>query len=155
VPHKLRVAFGFRHEYWFRDETSDILRRHETALYIAETDDFQTPAVVTADFGYFCRRKSDYPPAERKQMATAMREQLKEVSEIFAFFKPDERPESSFWAREVLEAVTPLAPLHRASSSTCSDQKKPPRGAAPASVLVVIRAASALAPLCVSGSACA
>ncbi len=103
VPRTLRVAFEFRHESWFDDAVFDVMRRHNAALCIAETDDFQTPEVLTADFAYFRLRRSQYSPAERKKIAERMKRRAGHLREVYAFFKHEENPDSPNWAREVLQ----------------------------------------------------
>jgi len=47
------IAFEFRHDSWFTDEIYTILREHNAALCIAESDDLLTPEVQTAQ-SYTC-----------------------------------------------------------------------------------------------------
>ncbi len=55
-PTQLRRShFEFRHESWFTDETYAVLREHNAALCIAESDDLLTPEVHTAE-GHTCYR---------------------------------------------------------------------------------------------------
>ena len=105
APRASRVAFEFRHESWFNDEVYEVMKRHNAALCIAETDDFQTPQVFTADFAYFRLRRSAYPAAERKKIATEMKEHGAKLRDVYAFFKHEENPDSPNWSREVLQAV--------------------------------------------------
>src|SRR6202789_1397844 len=69
----LRVAFEFRHASWFANETFDLLRQHEAALCVAESDDLETPDVITAAFCcYRLRKTADRPgdlPQIEKQLA--------------------------------------------------------------------------------------
>lgn len=107
LPRTLRVAFEFRHESWFMEEVYSVLKRRHAALCVAETDDFQTPRVFTAEFAYFRLRKSNYSPAARKKIADALRSVTREtpdvsVRDVYAFFKHEENPKSPNWAREVL-----------------------------------------------------
>lgn len=106
VPRAIRVAFEFRHESWFDEPVYDVLKRRNAALCIAETDDFQTPEVFTADFAYFRLRRSQYSPDERKKIADTMAARSAGLSEIYAFFKHEENPDSPNWGREVLQAAT-------------------------------------------------
>jgi uncharacterized protein YecE (DUF72 family) len=46
----LRMAFEFRHSTWFCDEVYAVLRRHSVSLCVAESDDLETPDIVTAPF---------------------------------------------------------------------------------------------------------
>jgi uncharacterized protein YecE (DUF72 family) len=60
LPDGFRVAFEFRHESWFDDEVYGLLRAHNAALCIADTEEGSTPAVATADFGYLRLRAVEY-----------------------------------------------------------------------------------------------
>jgi uncharacterized protein YecE (DUF72 family) len=107
LPRKLRPAFEFRDASWFSDEVYATLRQHQAGLCIAESDELQTPAVVTADFAYFRLRRSQYSEAERQQIASDMRKLVNETGgDIFAFFKHEEQPESPLYARELVTAVS-------------------------------------------------
>jgi uncharacterized protein YecE (DUF72 family) len=106
LPRKLRAAFEFRHPSWFAEEVFAVLRDHGAALCIAESDDLQTPAVVTANFAYFRLRRSDYAAEDRRRMAADIRRRLDETGDIYAFYKHEERPESPLHARELLQAVS-------------------------------------------------
>ncbi len=87
-----QVAFEFRHTSWFTEETYSILRRHNTALCIAESDDLATPEVSTADFHcYRLRRSGGYKPAAIKAFAKRFTV-LAATSEVFAYFKHEEEP---------------------------------------------------------------
>ena len=107
VPRASRVAFEFRHESWFTDEIYEVLRRRNAALCTAETDDFQTPEVFTADFVYYRLRRSEYSLESRKKIAAAMRSHAAAKREVYGFFKHEENPDSPNWAREVLRDASP------------------------------------------------
>jgi uncharacterized protein YecE (DUF72 family) len=60
LPPHARAAFEFRHESWFGDDVFEALRARNAALCIAEADDFTTPPVPTASWGYLRLRRQDY-----------------------------------------------------------------------------------------------
>ncbi len=105
LPRSLRAAFEFRHESWFHEDVYAVLRRHNAALCIAESEKLESPAVFTADFAYFRLRKPEYSAGERRRIAEMMAARLQQTREIFAFFKHEERPESPLYARELMDAV--------------------------------------------------
>jgi uncharacterized protein YecE (DUF72 family) len=105
VPRKLCAAFEFRHGSWFTEDVFAILKRHQAALCVAETDELQTPEVLTADFGYCRFRRPEYSAEERRRVAGRMRK-LKETDEIYAFFKHEEQPESPIYARALLQSMS-------------------------------------------------
>lgn len=107
VPRAIRVAFEFRHESWFASDALDVLRRRNAALCIAETDDFQTPEVLTADFAYYRLRRSEYSASARQKIAAEMVEHASQLRDVYAFFKHEENPDSPNWAREVLQTAAP------------------------------------------------
>lgn len=86
----LRAAFEFRHESWFVDEVFETLRTHNAALCIAETEEFKTPFIATASFGYLRLRREDYKPAELKKHSDFVKSQT-QWQEAFAYFKHEEK----------------------------------------------------------------
>src|ERR1700692_1721077 len=74
LPRSVRAAFYVRHESWFVDATWDTLRERNIALCIAETEERNTPDVVTADFAYYRYRKPTYTAEERLAMVARMGE---------------------------------------------------------------------------------
>jgi len=60
------LAFEFRHATWFDDETFTLLRKHNVAMCLADTDDeaLEVPLVATADWGYLRLRRPGYSPDE-------------------------------------------------------------------------------------------
>ena len=105
-PRSVRVAFEFRHESWFADATWDTLRERNIALCVAETEERDTPDVVTADYSYYRYRKPIYTAEERKKMVERMQEHLAEGRDVFAYFKHEETPEGALYAVELLREVS-------------------------------------------------
>lgn len=102
LPRRMQSSFEFRHASWLSEETYTILREHNVALCIAESEERDTPDVVTADFAYYRYRKPNYTPDERQAMVSRMREHLAAGRDVFAYFKHEETPEGAIYAREVL-----------------------------------------------------
>jgi len=88
LPAGGRSAFEFRHESWFDDEVYSLLREHGAALCVAEADDFVTPFVPTAAFGYLRLRCHDYGPEALRAWADRLRAAA--WSEAWVFFKHDD-----------------------------------------------------------------
>src|SRR6266576_1028751 len=61
-PQAFAFAFEVRHASWYTDETYAVLRKHETALCIAETEKQTPPDVLTANFTYVSLRLAHSPP---------------------------------------------------------------------------------------------
>jgi hypothetical protein len=78
-PASPMVAFEFRHESWFSEETYAVLRAHNAALCIAESDDLQTPEVQCARTHacYRLRRTADIArPRSRRSRRSSPRSPL-------------------------------------------------------------------------------
>jgi len=104
LPRNLRAAFEFRHESWFDEKTWETLRERNVALCVAETEERDTPDVLTADYAYYRYRKPSYTADERKAMTERMREHMAANRDVFAYFKHEETPEGALYAVEVLES---------------------------------------------------
>jgi len=104
LPRSVRVAFEFRNESWFVDATWATLRERNIALCVAETEERNTPDVVTADFAYYRYRRPTYTTEERQAMVARVREHLAAGRDVFAYFKHEETPEGVLYAAELLRA---------------------------------------------------
>ena len=97
----LRVAFEFRHASWFTEDIFDLLRQHQAALCVAESDELQTPNVITAPFCCYRLRKSDYGPADLQQVETQLTANVKQ-GDVFAYIKHEDSPKGALQAAAVL-----------------------------------------------------
>lgn len=87
------IAFEFRHASWFDDAIYGILREHNAALCVAESDDLATPEIHPAP-GIACfrhRRNGGYTPQELASFAAHF-ETLAQTREVYAYFKHEEAP---------------------------------------------------------------
>ena len=101
----VRMAIEFRHASWFTEETFAIMRRHGVALCVAESDDLQTPDVVTAPFTCYRLRKSGgYEPNELDAITRKLRQRAA-TGEVFAYFKHEEEPTGALSAEGALQAL--------------------------------------------------
>jgi uncharacterized protein YecE (DUF72 family) len=98
LPRRWRSAFEFRHASWFDDEVYDALRTKGAALCIADHDDFETPMVSTASWGYARLHRLTYDDAAIAAWRTRL-EGLG-VEELYVFFKHDETAGSGPTAAE-------------------------------------------------------
>lgn len=103
APDARRIAFEFRHGSWFTEEIYDILRQHEAALCIAESEDRLTPEVHTAArFTCFrLRRSSGYSALELDAFAkrfTALAQQR----DVYVYFKHEDEPTGALNAKAFL-----------------------------------------------------
>ncbi|HYG98911.1 MAG TPA: DUF72 domain-containing protein [Terriglobales bacterium] len=109
LPRNFQAAFEFRHESWLVDEVFRILSKHDVALCFAESDEFQTPIVLTATYSYYRLRRSEYSPQARREIAERLARGLQARRELFAFYKHEERPESALYAEELLKLAQTAA----------------------------------------------
>ena len=102
----LRVAFEFRHASWFADEIFELLRQHQAALCVAESDELQTPDVITAPFCCYRLRKSEYGPDDLQQIEKLLADKAGR-GDVFAYIKHEDTPKGA------LQAASLLARLRR------------------------------------------
>lgn len=100
------VAFEFRHESWFAEEIYAVLRKHNAALCIAESDDLVTPEVHTAaDCTCFrLRRNGGYQPAELDVFAERFAK-LGKDRDVYIYFKHEDEPTGALNASGLLTRV--------------------------------------------------
>ena len=106
----MRAAFEFRHESWlteptFTGATWKRLRERNVALCVAETEERNTPDVVTADYAYYRYRKPTTPPKNARRWSPRIREHLAANRDVFAYFKHEETPEGALYAVDLRQAV--------------------------------------------------
>ncbi len=97
----LRVAFEFRHASWFVSEIFELLRQHQAALCVAESDELQTPDVVTAPFCCYRLRKSEYEDADLRQIEEQLTAKATQ-GDVFAYIKHEDSPKGALQAAALL-----------------------------------------------------
>jgi uncharacterized protein YecE (DUF72 family) len=102
VPPDLRMAWEFRHDSWFADDVYERLRGRNAALAIVEDEDRVTPAVATADWGYFRLRAVDYTDARLRGWVKTIGEVGAGWRDAFVFFKHEERGTGPALAKRLL-----------------------------------------------------
>ncbi|HVJ04098.1 MAG TPA: DUF72 domain-containing protein [Candidatus Saccharimonadales bacterium] len=108
IPTGKRAAIEFRNESWWNESVFDLMREHDVALCIAESDGLEVPEVYTAGFAYFRFRKSDYSESAVNKIANHL-SQVATERDIYAFLKHEETPEGALNARRLLNALsTPI-----------------------------------------------
>ncbi|HWZ31323.1 MAG TPA: DUF72 domain-containing protein [Bryobacteraceae bacterium] len=103
LPPELRYAFEFRNNSWLTDDVYRLLEKHGVALCLAESDKFEVPHVVTANFVYSRLRKEDYTPEERAEIKTRVQGLVAEGRDVYVFFKHEETPAGALYAEELLK----------------------------------------------------
>lgn len=101
LPGAMKAVFEFRHESWFADEVYDLLRKHNAALCLAESEDLMTPREVTADFGYLRLRREDYMEEDLEEWVAFLMKQARRWSEVFIYFKHEEKGTGPVFAAEM------------------------------------------------------
>ncbi|HEX6791815.1 MAG TPA: DUF72 domain-containing protein [Candidatus Krumholzibacteria bacterium] len=101
LPDTTPIAFEFRHASWFDDEVYGLLRSHDVALCLADTDEeLEVPLVSTASWGYMRLRRPEYPPAELERWRGWVESQ--QWKEAFVFFKHEDAGAGPKMAMEFL-----------------------------------------------------
>lgn len=106
IPSGLCSAFEFRHDSWLNDDTFAVLKSRNAALCIADTEELSTPAIATADFGYFRLRRLDYTKSDIKQWAKVISEHHRHAENIFVYFKHEDTGTGPRFARQLLDELS-------------------------------------------------
>jgi uncharacterized protein YecE (DUF72 family) len=104
LPLHLRAAFEFRDKSWFAEEVFAALRRKNTALCYAESEEIDPPWVQTADFFYLRMRKDNYSSKSLRDRTQRVAE-LGRRGDVFAYFKHEKTPEAVSRAEALLAAI--------------------------------------------------
>ena len=86
-------------------EVLERLRKANVALCVAESEDLETPDVVTANFCYYRLRKPEYSPAERKGLAKKFQGLAAEKRDVFVYFKHEEQGLGPEFANRLIAAL--------------------------------------------------
>lgn len=110
APSAPRIAFEFRDQTWFSDDIYALLREHNAALCVAETDDLRTPAVQCAEThaSFRMRRAGGYTPEEVQRFAESLTA-LAANREVYVYFKHEDHPTGALNAVEFLRACSRVA----------------------------------------------
>jgi len=97
-----RVAFEFRDQSWLDDDVFEVLRGHDAALCIADTEGgpADLPLVATASFGYLRLRRDDYGDADLVRWLARIRAQP--WSQAYVFFKHEDEGAAPRLARRLM-----------------------------------------------------
>ena len=106
APH---VAFEFRHESWFSEETYAVLRERKAALCVAETEDLTTPDVVTT-VTHRCYRLR-HPGGYTARQLSALAKRFEALdTDTFVYFKHEDEPTGALNATALLARLSKPAP---------------------------------------------
>ena len=105
----VQLAFEFRHKSWFTDEIFSLMREHNAALCVAESDDLSTPDVQTASHRcYRLRRSGGYTEAELETLAERF-VTLARTGEVFVFLKHEDEPTGAINAMHLQQRAAALS----------------------------------------------
>lgn len=90
LPPERRFTFEFRHPSWFEDDVVAELRGRDIALTVTDQDDFASPMIPTASWGYLRLHRFDYD--DRALTMWARRVLDEPWKEAYVFFKHDYAP---------------------------------------------------------------
>jgi uncharacterized protein YecE (DUF72 family) len=102
LPQDLRYAFEFRHESWLKDEVYRLLEQHGISLCVAESEKFEVPEVITADFVYYRLRKPEYSDADLRSIEERARGLLSGGKNLYLLFKHEDTPDGALNAEKLL-----------------------------------------------------
>jgi uncharacterized protein YecE (DUF72 family) len=105
LPASGRFAIEFRHPSWFIDDVYGLLRAHNVALCLAQSEKLEVPEVFTADFVYYRLRKPTYSAAEIERFAAGSRRQLAAGRDLYVLLKHEDDPSGALQAERLLAAA--------------------------------------------------
>jgi uncharacterized protein YecE (DUF72 family) len=100
------IAFEFRHESWFNEQIYTLLREHNAALCVAESDDLLTPEVHTAaeHTCYRLRRTNGYSAVELDAFAKRFAA-IAQQRDVYVYFKHEDEPTGALNAQAFLKRI--------------------------------------------------
>jgi uncharacterized protein YecE (DUF72 family) len=101
-PRAFAFAFEVRHASWYTEETYALLRKHETALCLAETDKQTPPEVLTADFTYVRLRLENYTQKQLVAWRKRFDGWRRQGVDVFAYCKHEDAGKAPAYARSLL-----------------------------------------------------
>jgi uncharacterized protein YecE (DUF72 family) len=116
LPKGRRYAFEFRHGTWNDDAVYEVLRAHDIAWCVADTDEITCSFVRTArDFAYLRLRKTMYEDEELAGWAKQIGEALADGVDVYCYFKHEGEARGVRFAR-ALGALLGVEPPEESSS---------------------------------------
>jgi len=101
-PPAFRFAFEVRHDSWYKEETYAVLRKHNTALCLADTDKQDPPDVLTANFTYVRLRRENYTPKQLGEWRKRFDNWLAQGVDVYTYCKHEDEGKGPAFARIVL-----------------------------------------------------
>jgi uncharacterized protein YecE (DUF72 family) len=104
LPSGKRYAFEFRHTSWQDDEVYEALRSRAIMFCVTDTDEGDTPFVVTADCGYVRLRRTHYDDSELRDWAARIA--AKALIRTYVYFMHEDEALGTKFARRLNELWT-------------------------------------------------
>jgi uncharacterized protein YecE (DUF72 family) len=101
-PTAFLFAFEVRHASWYTEETYELLRRHQTALVLSETDKQTPPEVITAGFTYARLRLENYTAKQIAAWRKRFDGWLSQGVDVYAYFKHEDAGKAPAYARQLV-----------------------------------------------------
>src|SRR5580692_1614518 len=101
-PRAFAFAFEVRHASWYTDETYELLRKHDTALCLAETEKETPLEILTADFTYLRLRRETYTAKQIKTWRERIDGWLAKGVDVNVYFKHEDSGTAPKYARQLL-----------------------------------------------------
>lgn len=101
-PRAFRFALEVRHASWHNEQTYALLRQHETALCLAETDKQSPPEVFTADFTYVRLRRESYTDEQLAAWKQRFNAWLRQPINVYVYLKHEEAGKAPAYARRLI-----------------------------------------------------
>jgi uncharacterized protein YecE (DUF72 family) len=101
-PPAFSFAFEVRHASWYTEETYEVLRRHQTALCLSETDKLEPPVLVTAPFAYVRLRLEEYTKKQLGAWRMRFDEWTGQGLDVYAYCKHEDAGKGATYARQIL-----------------------------------------------------
>ena len=108
LPPAKRVAFEFRNASWQDDEVYELLRSRGAMLCVTDTDEGDTPFVVTSDQGYVRLRRTHYDDNELREWAERIA--AKDVTRTYVYFMHEDEALGTRFGRRLNELWTERGP---------------------------------------------
>ncbi len=104
-PPAFLFAFEVRHASWYTEETYEVLRRHKTALCLAETDKDTPPEVLTAPFTYVRLRREEYTAKQLAVWKKRFEAWVNDGVDVYAYCKHEDAGKAPAYARQLIGKI--------------------------------------------------
>jgi uncharacterized protein YecE (DUF72 family) len=101
LPAGSGTAFEFRHDSWQDDEVYEALRSKGAMLCVTDTDEGDTPFVVTADCGYVRLRRTHYDDKDLRPWAEQIAS--KRLAKTYVYFMHEDEALGTRFAARLTE----------------------------------------------------